>query len=147
MGFIILAAVDVANNIGVGYFACFLLTLGGYITSPLLATWYNNNTPDENQRAILTPVLVSIANATGLISSNIFFPSSAPNYVPASAISAGFGGMAAVTTLGVGLYMKVDNRRRNKRQGVELKAGDVPTSQLRAPYQKDEKWRWMGGIP
>jgi hypothetical protein len=42
VGFIILAAVDVNHNIGVGYFACFLLTLGGYITSPLLATWYNN---------------------------------------------------------------------------------------------------------
>lgn len=42
IGFIILAAVDVANNIAVGYFACFLLCMGGFISSPLLATWYNN---------------------------------------------------------------------------------------------------------
>jgi hypothetical protein len=42
IGFIILAAVDVANNIAVGYFACFLLCCGGYIVSPLLATWYTN---------------------------------------------------------------------------------------------------------
>ena len=120
--------------------------MGGFIASPLLATWYNNNTPDENQRAILTPVLVSIANAMGLVSSNIFYPSSAPNYVPASAISAAFGGTAALITLGVGLYMKIDNRRRNARQGVNLKAGDVPTNKLVAPYQKDPNWRWMGGI-
>ena len=42
IGFIILAAVDVANNIAVGYFACFLLCCGGFIVSPLLATWYTN---------------------------------------------------------------------------------------------------------
>jgi len=67
VGFIILSAVDVATNVGVGYFSCFLLCCGGYISSPLLATWYSNNTPEENQRAILTPVLVGTANAMGLV--------------------------------------------------------------------------------
>ena len=103
VGFIVLAAVDVANNIAVGYFACFLLCAGGFVVSPLLSTWYTNNTPDENQRAILTPVLVSSANAMGLVSSNIFLPQDAPNYVPASIISACFGAGAAMITLGVGL--------------------------------------------
>ena len=42
--------------------------------------------------------------------------------------------------------MKIDNRKRNKQQGVNLKAKDVPTSKLRAPFQKDPNWRWMGGI-
>ena len=102
--------------------------------------------PDENQRAILTPVLVSTANAMGLVSSNIFRPQDKPNYIPASIISACFGGAAALLTLGVGFYMKIDNVRRNKRQGVTLKSGDVPTSKLRPPYQKDPNWRWFGGI-
>ena len=68
VGFIILATIDVAENIGVGYFSCFLLCCGGYVVSPLLATWYTNNIPDENQRAIVTPVLVSTANSMGLVS-------------------------------------------------------------------------------
>ena len=42
IGFIILATVDVANDIAVGYFACFLLCCGGFIVSPLLSTWYTN---------------------------------------------------------------------------------------------------------
>ena len=105
-----------------------------------------DSTPDENQRAILTPVLVAVANAMGLVSSNIFRPQDAPDYVPASVISACFGGTAALITLGVGLYMKVDNKRRNKRQGLSLKAGDVPTSKLTPPYQKDLNWRWSGGM-
>ena len=91
-------------------------------------------------------MLVSIANSMGLVSSNIFRPQDEPNYVPASAISAAFGAFAALLTLGVGFYMKFDNRKRNKAQGVSLKAGDVPTSKLRPPYQRDPNWRWMGGI-
>ena len=82
----------------------------------------------------------------GLVSSNIFRDRDAPNYIPASVISASFGASAALITLGVGFYMKFDNAKRNKAQGVSLKAGDVPVSKLRPPYQKDVNWRWFGGI-
>ena len=80
------------------------------------------------------------------IVADIFRPKDAPNYVPASIISACFGFVAALITVGVGLYMKLDNRKRNKQQGVSLKSGDVPTSSLKRPYQKDPNWRWMGGM-
>jgi len=138
--------VDVTTHIGVGYFCCFLLCCGGFITSPLLSTWYNNNIPDENQRAILTAVLVASANAMGLVSSNIFLNQDAPKYIMASVISACFGGVGALITVGVGAYMKIDNMRRNKKQGVNLKAADVATAEL-AGGQSDPNWRWMGGIP
>ncbi|KAF2096548.1 MFS general substrate transporter [Rhizodiscina lignyota] len=147
IGFTVLAAIDVAQHIAVGYFCCFLLGCGAYISSPLLSTWYNNNTPDENQRAILTPVLVASANAMGLVSSNIFRPQDAPNYVLASIVSAAFAGVGAILALSVGLYMKYDNMKRNREQGVVLRAGDVPTKDLRAPIHKDPNWRWMGGVP
>ncbi|KAI9729404.1 MAG: hypothetical protein M1834_006928 [Cirrosporium novae-zelandiae] len=146
VGFIVLACIDVANNVGVGYFCCFLLCCGGYITSPLLSTWYNNNTLDENQRAILTPVLVASANAMGLVSSNIFREQDAPDYTLACIISACFGAAGSLLTLGVGFYMKMDNRKRNKAQGVNIKAVDVSTAELQNG-QKDPNWRWMGGIP
>lgn len=146
-GFVVLATIDVEHHIAVGYFCCFLLGCGAYISSPLLSTWYNNNTPDENQRAILTPVLVASANAMGLVSSNIFRPQDAPNYVLASVISAAFAGVGAVLALSVGLYMRFDNRKRNRAQGVVLKSIDVPTGKLKAPFHRDPSWRWMGGVP
>lgn len=145
-GFVILACVQVASHIGVAYFACFLLCAGGYITSPLLSTWYNNNTPDENQRAILTPVLVASANAMGLVAANIFTEKSAPNYNMASVISACFGFAGALGTLALGAWMKWDNQRRDKKMGFVVNVGDVPTSEMEAG-QKDERWRWMGGFP
>jgi 4-amino-4-deoxy-L-arabinose transferase-like glycosyltransferase len=147
VGFVILAAIDIEQNVAVGYFCCFLVAAGAYISSPLLATWYNNNTPDENQRAILTPVLVATANAMGLVSSNIFRPQDAPNYVLASIVTAAFGGVGVVVTLCVGFYMRMDNRRRNIASGVIMKSGDVETSKLTAPFHKDPGWRWMGGVP
>jgi hypothetical protein len=145
IGFIILATVNVSTHIGIGYFACFLLCAGCFIVSPLLSTWYNNNTLDENQRAVLTPVMVASANTMGLVSSNIFTPASAPNYVMASVISACFGAVGVFVTLGLGLYMRADNRRRNREQGVNLKAGDVPTSSL-VGGTRDPRFRWMGGV-
>jgi hypothetical protein len=42
--------------------------------------------------------------------------------------------------------MRLDNVKRNKAQGVNFKAGDVPTSQMKGG-QKDPSWRWMGGVP
>lgn len=119
---------------------------GGFITSPLLSTWYNNNTPDENQRAVLTPVMVCTANAMGLVASNIFAEQSAPRYEMASIICAYFGFAGAAITLALGFWMKFDNGSRNREQGVVLKAGDVATSELKEG-QKSPSWRWMGGVP
>jgi hypothetical protein len=146
-GFLILAIIDVSKHVALGYFCCFLLCSGVFICSPLLSTWYNNNCPDENQRAILTPVLVASANSMGFVSSNIFRPQDAPDYILASIISAAFAGTGACLALGVGLYMKRDNQKRNRIQGVNLKAIDVPTRQLTSPFHKDVNWRWMGGVP
>ncbi len=146
IGFVVLCVVDVTKHIAVGYFCCFLLPCGAYISSPLLTTWYNNNTPDENQRAILTGVLVALGNAMGLVSSNIFRPQDAPKYILASAISAGFGVVGVILVLGVGFYMKTDNARRNRAQGVNSRARDVFTANM-LNGQKEPGWRWVGGIP
>lgn len=58
--------------------ACFLLCIGSNTPSVMLSTWYSNNSISENKRVVLTGVMVGIANASGLISGNIFqvrFPS------------------------------------------------------------------------
>ncbi|EXJ87717.1 hypothetical protein A1O1_04642 [Capronia coronata CBS 617.96] len=146
VGFTVLAAVDVAHHVGVGYFCCFLICCGGFVSSPLLASWYANNTPEENQRALLTATLAATANAMGLVSSNLFLDKDAPQYTMASAVSGGFAGLGCILATCVGLYMKFDNMRRDRIQGVKLKPQDVPTSAL-VDGQKSLSWRWLGGIP
>lgn len=141
IGFIIYAAVNVETQLQVAYYACFMMTWGTSAPSVLLDTWYNNNIPNENRRVFLTSIGVPLANLMGLVSSNIFQNKDAPEYLPALATTAAFGGCGLVLTLVLGAYMISDNRNRNRKQGVNLKPGDVPTQRLRdGPACAEFRW-------
>ena len=74
IGFVILGSIDPVANRGVAYFACFMLCAGVRLSflalgftallsslqasspSVLVATWYNNNTPHESRRAVVSAV-------------------------------------------------------------------------------------------
>lgn len=142
IGFAVFGALDTHKHIGAAYFSCFLMTTGASASSVLTSTWYNNNTPNENRRVVISAVGIPLANAAGLISTNIFLPKDAPKYVPALGITAGFGGMAILLVLGISAFMVFDNRRRNSSQGVQLTYKDVPTSEL-AAGPANPRFRWM----
>lgn len=109
--------------------------------SVLLDTWYNNNIANESRRMLLTSIAVPMANLMGVGSSNIFRNQDAPKYLPALTTTAAFGGTGLCLTLALGGWMMVDNRRRDRRQGVSLKAQDIPTERLReGPASVDFRW-------
>jgi MFS family permease len=140
-GLIIYAAIDVESSIRVAYFACFMMTWGTSAPSVILDVWYNNNIADENRRVFLTSIGVPVANMMGVVSSNIFRNQDAPDYIPALATTAAFGGMGIVLTLALGAWMIVDNKRRDRRQGKRLRANDVTTERLKAgPDCEDFRW-------
>lgn len=138
-GFVIYAAIDVQASLTVAYFATFMMTWGTSAPSVLLDVWYCNNIADENQRAVLSSIAVPVANLMGVVSSNVFVDN---HYTPALATTAAFGGTGIVLTLLLGAWMIFDNRRRDRKMGVKLRAKDVPTDQLgdgpAAPY-----FRWF----
>ena len=89
----------------------------------------------------LTSVGVPLANLMGLVASHLFRMEDAPKFEPALIGTACFGGCGALITGLTGLYMIWDNRRRNKAQGVNKQARDVPTSLLRdGPRSPDFRW-------
>jgi hypothetical protein len=100
-----------------------------------------NNTPDENERAVLPALVFAIGNASGLISSNVFRAQDEPKYVPALAVSAAFGAVGIIVVGLFGAWMRLDNRRRDAVQGVNLRAKDVDTKQREGP--KNPSFRWM----
>lgn len=142
IGFVVFGCIDTKAHLGVAYFSCFLMTTGSSVSSVLTSTWYNNNTPNENRRVVISAIGVPLANAAGLISTNIFRAKDAPKYIPALGITAGFGGAAILLIAAILAYMIFDNRRRNKRQGVNLTYKDVPTSEL-AEGPDNPNYRWM----
>ncbi|GAP91593.2 putative major facilitator superfamily transporter [Rosellinia necatrix] len=141
-GFIIYAAIDdVQRQLKLAYYATFMMTWGTSAPSVLLSTWYNNNVAHEGQRLALTSVGVPLANLMGLVSSNVFRAKDKPKYAPALITTASFGGFGFLVAGCLGLYMVFDNRRRNRLQGVNLSARDVPTSRLRdGPKVDDFRW-------
>lgn len=142
VGFAVFGAIDTKSHLGVAYFSCFLMTMGASASSVLTSTWYTNNTPGSNRRAVISAVGVPLANAAGLISTNIFRPKDAPKYIPALGITAGFGGLAIVIILLILGYMIFDNRRRNRTQGVQHTFEDVPTYIL-SEGPGNPNFRWM----
>ncbi|SCV02310.1 LAMI_0G17766g1_1 [Lachancea mirantina] len=142
VGFVVFGCIDTKSHLGAAYFSCFLMTTGASVSSVLTSTWYNNNTPNENRRVVISAIGVPLANAAGLISTNIFRAKDAPKYLPALGITAGFGGAAILLIAGILAFMIFDNRRRNRRQGVSLTYKDVPTSEL-AEGPDNPNYRWM----
>ncbi|KAH8692090.1 putative MFS transporter [Talaromyces proteolyticus] len=141
VGFIIYVAIDVEHDINVAYFASFMMTWGTSAPSVLLDVWYNNNIASEGKRVVLTSIAVPLANLMGVVSSNIFRNQDAPKYIPALITTAAFGGTGILLTLILGAWMIIDNKRRNVKQGITLKALDVPTERLRdGPSNPDFRW-------
>ncbi|KAJ7786275.1 major facilitator superfamily domain-containing protein [Mycena metata] len=66
----------------------------------------------------------------GLISTNVFRAQDEPKYVPALATSAAFGALCLILVAGTGIWMRWENAKRNRAQGVNLQAQDVDTSTL-----------------
>lgn len=130
IGFVIYLAIDDVNShINVAYFACFLMTAGMSAPSVLLSTWFSNNIPSEGQRAALTGVGVPLANLMGLVSVNVFRDQDRPRYVLALVVTAAFGTIGVVVTTIMGLWMKYDNQRRDRKQNAWVR-GEVATMEL-----------------
>lgn len=142
IGFVIYAAIDVEKDVSVAYFASFLMVWGTSAPSVLLDTWYNNNTANEGRRVILTSIAVPVANLMGVVSSNIFRNQDAPKYFPALITTAAFGGTGILLTLCLGFWMMWDNKRRDREQGLCLRARDIPTEYL-AEGPASECFRWF----
>ena len=118
-----------------------MMTWGTSAPSVILDVWYNNNIADENRRVMLTSVGVPVANMMGVVSSNIFLNQDAPKYIPALATTAAFGACGFILTLLLGLWMIIDNKRRDMKQGVKIKAKDVSTERLRdGPSAEEYRW-------
>ncbi|PWW79448.1 MFS general substrate transporter [Tuber magnatum] len=141
IGFIIYTSIDVLQDKKIAYFATFMMCWGTSAPSVLLSTWYNNNIAHEGKRVILTSVGVPVANMMGVVSSNIFRPQDAPDYIPALVTTACFGAFGILLAGSLGTYMVFDNSRRNRVQGVAIDAQDVATKMLMdGPASPNFRW-------
>lgn len=142
IGLIILATIDVLHNKAIAYFSCFLLCAGAYVPSCLVHSWHNNNNLNENSRAATTGLLVGLGNLGGILSAATFRAEYAPAYVPTLAATAACNVTCILVTLGLGGWMKLENRRRDREMGVRIRAEEVRT-ELLGDGEMSEMWRYF----
>ncbi|RSL58204.1 hypothetical protein CEP54_007842 [Fusarium duplospermum] len=141
-GLLVLAIIDAQAHVGVAYFACFMLASGAYIPSCLVHSWHNNNNMSENSRAATTGLLVGLGNIGGILSAGTFRTTYAPRYAPTLIATAACNVTCIFFTLGLGLWMRKQNNKKNQEQGVVLRAEDVDTNELR-DGEDDPRWRFF----
>ncbi|RAH40625.1 MFS general substrate transporter [Aspergillus brunneoviolaceus CBS 621.78] len=142
IGMIILATIDVLDNKGVAYFACFLMAAGAYIPSCLVHAWHNNNNVHESSRAANTGFLVGLGNLAGVLSAATFRTEYAPKYIPTLVATCCCNGVAIVVITALSVYFRLENRRRDRSQGVRRRAEAVETRHL-AEGERSPEWRYF----
>lgn len=93
--------------------------------------------------AMITGVMVGFSSVGTIIFAQLFREEWAPKYTQALAGTGSFQGLAIIITAGLGLYMRRENKRRDRVMGVEqpMKPGDVPMCDL-VDGQKDIRFRY-----
>ncbi|OBT54221.1 hypothetical protein VE04_06003 [Pseudogymnoascus sp. 24MN13] len=99
-------------NIAAGYFAMFLVASGIYVFNCLVLTWISINLAPDYKRSVSIPIFVSVANVSGVLSSNIYPATDAPRYIIGNSISLA---CECIALLGVGaIYLVLRSRNMKK---------------------------------
>ncbi|KAL1306328.1 hypothetical protein AAFC00_005047 [Neodothiora populina] len=141
-GMIVLATIDVLTHKAAAYVACFLMCAGAYIPSCLVHSWHNNNNVNESSRAATTGVLVGLGNLAGILSTATFRTEYAPAYRPTLITTCACNVTCIIATLCLGMWMKLENKRRDKVQGRSTRSETVDTSAT-VNGQDDIGWRYF----
>jgi len=102
------------GNKAAGFFAMFLAGAGIYPFNTVLVTWVSNNTYPDTKRSVVIALLISLANSSGMASSQIYPSYDGPRYVMGNAISLG-GEVVALCCVGL-IYALLKWRMRQKRR-------------------------------
>ena len=96
-----------------GYTAMFMCAAGIYPYNALIFTWVLNNVSPDWKRSVAAPLFASLANISGVVSSQIYPSSDSPRYLKGNAISLA---MEAIACGGVGLVWLLLKRRDQKKE-------------------------------
>lgn len=91
---------------------------GVYPYNTLILTWVTNNLQNEHVRSVGIPLLISIANISGVASSQIYPASDKPRYVMGNSVSLGMEAIALASIACIYLLLRYRNKRSSD-QGME----------------------------
>jgi len=96
------------------YGALFLVSIGTYLTLPLIWTMCVNNVSGYYKTSIASGLCVGFGNAGGIIASCIFVNTEAPYYWTGFRVDFGLTIAAALMTTGLLVGLRAENHKRDK---------------------------------
>ncbi|KAH7096798.1 MFS general substrate transporter [Auriculariales sp. MPI-PUGE-AT-0066] len=123
IGWLILLTVH--ENQRARYFATFLTVIGGYAAIPLIMSWTSNNTGSQSQRAVSLGMLNSVGQCLSIAASFLFPKSEAPRWKTGFGTNLALNILAACIAIGLTVYFRRENRRRDAVEGPPPPAGTV----------------------
>ncbi|CAD0029674.1 unnamed protein product, partial [Aureobasidium pullulans] len=114
IGFII--ACSTASH-AAGYFAMFLCGAGIYSYNCLILTWISTNLAPDYKRSMAMPFFVSLANISGVVSSQIYPSTDGPRYLMGNGVSAGTETLALCGVVAVWWTLRRRNLEKEKLRG------------------------------
>ncbi|THW87353.1 high-affinity nicotinic acid transporter [Aureobasidium pullulans] len=114
IGFII--ACSTASH-AAGYFAMSLCGAGIYSYNCLILTWISTNLAPDYKRSMAMPFFVSLANISGVVSSQIYPSTDGPRYLMGNGVSAGTETLALCGVVAVWWTLRGRNLEKEKLRG------------------------------
>ena len=101
-------------SVGVRYFAVFTIVGGGYIAQPITIGWLNNNLGGHYKRGVGAALQIGLGNIGGIVASNIYLMSEAPEYPTGFGVSLAFVWLCAISACLFAIYIRRENRLRDQ---------------------------------
>ncbi|KAL4914791.1 major facilitator superfamily domain-containing protein [Aspergillus aurantiobrunneus] len=112
-------------SIQVQYFACFLITITGYTTLPLVLAWATNQLVGQYKRSIGVAMVVGGGNCGGIIASNVFLESESPSYTTGFSVCLSLLILTALLSVGFAVGLSLENRARDRGERDYRLTGDL----------------------
>ncbi|KIV88517.1 hypothetical protein PV10_08195 [Exophiala mesophila] len=101
-------------TVGVRYFALFAIVGGGYIAQPICLVWMSNNMAGHYKVGVSSAVQVGLGNTGGIIASNMFVTSQAPEYPLGFGLGLGLVWFCVISSVAFLFWIKRENRLRDQ---------------------------------
>ncbi|KAI1810901.1 major facilitator superfamily domain-containing protein [Poronia punctata] len=96
------------------YGALFLISIGGYVATPMCLVWLSNNISGHWKRAFGAGIQVTIGNIVGVVAPNVFIGSEAPYYRTGYGTTLGFTWLAGIAATAMYVGLRRENRMRDR---------------------------------
>ncbi|GAA6007931.1 hypothetical protein JCM11491_006544 [Sporobolomyces phaffii] len=126
----------------VRYFGVICVVVAGYSAIPLIISWQASNVATESQKAAVLGSLNSIGQCLSVLAAFSFPKKEGPHYVKGVSLNIGFQALGLFIALGMTTYYRLENRRRDKRDGGKPLKG-LPIEGLQEQYDHAPAFRYV----